>query len=177
MKNNKKIEITGKRLQVTARAAGIEFDEAYYWENGRFPKRVVTGIFVAEKDEEAMREAIAARNAKRKTPAQKAAARRAKQEKETQQMKAEILQEFPSMPDADAEECARHASEIGSGRVGRSSTAEDPARAAVVAYARHNLTEYDLLLNSGIDREEARRIVAPKIRGILETWEASDARQ
>lgn len=174
MKNNtdKKIEITGKRLQVTARAAGIEFEESFYWENGRFPKRVVTGILVAEKDEQAMREAIAARNSKRQTPAQKAAARCAKQEREANEMKNAILAKFPSMPEADAGECARHASEIGSGRVGRSSTAEDPARAAVVAFVRHNLTGYDALLESGIDREEARRIVGPQIREVLERWEA-----
>jgi hypothetical protein len=168
----KKVKITGKRLQVTARAARIDFEEAYYWENGRYPKRVVTGIFVAEEDEQAMREAIAARNSKRQTPAQKAATRRAKQEKDALAMKAEILVKFQAMPEADAEDCARHAGVIGSGRVGRSSTAEDPARAAVVAYVRHNLTEYDALLDSGVEREEVRRIVAPKIREVLERWEA-----
>jgi hypothetical protein len=169
---DKVVEIKGKRLQVTARAAGIDFKESYYWKNSRFPKRVVAGILVSKKDEKSMLRAIAARDSKRKTAAQKTAARLAKQEKETQLFKAEILVEFCSMPDADAEECARYASAIGSARVGRSLTAENPARSAVVAYVRHNMTEYDSLLVSGVDREEARRIVAPKIRETLERWEA-----
>lgn len=169
----KTIELSGKRLQVTARAAGIDFREAFFWRNGRWPKRIVTGIYVAPADEEKMRAAIAARDAKRPTPEQRAAARRAKQERETNDLLAAIRSRFPGMPPHLAESCAEHATEIGSGRVGRSTSAEDPARCAVVAYVRHHLTDYDGLLAQGYDRDEARQEVGEQIRATLAEWETS----
>ena len=74
------------------------------------------------------------------------------------------------------------ATEIGSGRVGRSHTAEDPVRAAVVAHIRHNHTEYERILDDELaycadyaDRQQARRSAREDIReevaAILAQWE------
>lgn len=37
-------------------------------------------------------------------------------------------------------------------------------------FLRHELTEYDTLLLHGMDREEARRRVQPRINAILDSW-------
>ncbi|SIR19333.1 hypothetical protein SAMN05880582_107194 [Rhizobium sp. RU20A] len=37
-------------------------------------------------------------------------------------------------------------------------------------YLRHNLTEYETLLLTGVDREEALRRVQPRVAAMLKTW-------
>jgi len=39
---------------------------------------------------------------------------------------------------------------------------------------RHRMTDYDQLLLTGVDREEARRRVQPKINAMLAQWQALD---
>jgi hypothetical protein len=62
----------------------------------------------------------------------------------------------------------------GSGRVGRSAAARalDPEalRLAVAASVRHVDTDYDDLLMSGADRDEARHRVRDRVDRILDTW-------
>jgi hypothetical protein len=47
--------------------------------------------------------------------------------------------------------------------------------AAVKAAVRHNHTNYDELLASGADREDARRRVGEKVDDILERWQEGAA--
>ena len=51
-------------------------------------------------------------------------------------------------------------------------TASPPTAAwlSMVAFVRHALTEYDLLLEEGYDQESARHFVAADIQAILSEW-------
>ncbi|MBV8712913.1 MAG: DUF2293 domain-containing protein, partial [Solirubrobacterales bacterium] len=84
---------------------------------------------------------------------------------------------FPGCPPARAEEIARHAAARGSGRVGRSAAgrALDPRalERAVAASVRHLDTEYDELLMSGLDREDARARVGAAVSRTLDAWRAA----
>lgn len=94
--------------------------------------------------------------------------RRAHQDVEFQAaLSAAILRLFPGCPPERAEAVARHAGTRGSGRVGRSAAGraldERAVTLAVVASVRHQDTEYDDLLMSGVPREDARERVAAAI--------------
>jgi hypothetical protein len=86
----------------------------------------------------------------------------------------EIRRLFPGCPPDRAEAIARHTSVRGSGRVGRSAAGravdEQAVRAAVVASVRHEDTEYDALLMSGIPRATAREHIRPDVDRVLATW-------
>jgi hypothetical protein len=68
---------------------------------------------------------------------------------------------FPNFPREKAEAMLSHAFRKFSGRVGRTGKLEleEKVKLAVRAHARHLCTNYDVLLNSGMDREEARERV------------------
>ena len=86
----------------------------------------------------------------------------------------EIRRLFPGCPKQRATAIAEHAALRGSGRVGRSAAAraldETAITLAVVASVRHEDTDYDRLLMSGIPREDARDRVRPVIDQVLDTW-------
>jgi hypothetical protein len=95
-----------------------------------------------------------------------------------------IRKRYPGCPATEAEAIAVWTCEVGSGRVGRSSVADDPVRAAVVAHVRHSHTDYDRLLEESrgwmFDRSEreearaeAREAVRNKIDAVLAAWEAN----
>ena len=101
--------------------------------------------------------------------------RRGKEDAQFQaRMADEITRLFPGCPKKRATAIAAHAALRGSGRVGRSAAAraldERAITMAVVAAVRHEDTNYDRLLMSGIPREEARDRVRPAIDQILDTW-------
>jgi hypothetical protein len=89
---------------------------------------------------------------------------------------AEIARLYPGCPVERAEAIARHAGLRGSGRVGRSAAGraldEQAITLAVVASIRHQDTDYDDLLMSGVAREDARGRIRPAIDSILESWSA-----
>lgn len=89
-------------------------------------------------------------------------------------MSTEILRLFPGCPAERAERIARHAATRGSGRVGRSAAgrALDPEAVtlAVVASVRHEDTEYDQLLMSGVPRDVARDRIRADIDKVLDRW-------
>jgi hypothetical protein len=91
-----------------------------------------------------------------------------------ERMTAELLVQFPGCPPAEARAIAAHAAERGSGRVGRTAAAREldlqPVTLAVIAAIRHNHTNYDELLSSGVPRESARRKVADQVEEILDRW-------
>jgi hypothetical protein len=101
--------------------------------------------------------------------------RRADQDVELQaRMAEEIARLFPCCPPARAEAIARHTALRGSGRVGRSASGraldEQALTLAVVASVRHEDTDYDSLLMSGVPRAEARDRIRPVIDRILASW-------
>lgn len=85
-----------------------------------------------------------------------------------------IRAEFPGCPPSRAEAIAYHAALRGSGRVGRSAAgrALEPSAIslAVAASVRHIDTAYDDLLMAGVDRDEARQAVRPRVDTILDAW-------
>jgi hypothetical protein len=105
----------------------------------------------------------------------------ARREDEDAQFHAElakaIREHFPRCPDSRAEAIARHAGTRGSGRVGRSAPGRaldpDAVRFAVAASIRHVDTDYDELLMSGVDREEARHQVHERVEEVLSDWRSS----
>jgi hypothetical protein len=86
----------------------------------------------------------------------------------------EIERLFPRCPAGRAEAIARHTSLRGSGRVGRSAAGrtldEEAITLAVVASVRHEDTEYDSLLMSGVSREDARDQIRLAVDRILTAW-------
>jgi hypothetical protein len=101
--------------------------------------------------------------------------RRAKEDVEFQaRMAGEITRLFPGCPKKRAAAIAEHAALRGSGRVGRSAAAraldERAITLAVVASVRHEDTDYDELLMSGMAREDARDQVRPAIDQVLGAW-------
>jgi len=93
------------------------------------------------------------------------------------QLAMEIIKLYPGCPPDRAKAIAAHAAQRGSGRVGRSAAARahDPGaiRLAVTASVRHEDTGYDALLMAGVDRQDARDRVRPKIDRILAAWTAN----
>jgi hypothetical protein len=101
--------------------------------------------------------------------------RRAGEDVVLQAKMAELIEQlFPNCPPGRAEAIARHTGLRGSGRVGRSAAGraldEEALTRAVVASIRHEDTEYDELLMSGVDREEARSTIRTKIDSVLMDW-------
>ena len=86
-----------------------------------------------------------------------------------------IRQLYPGCPAREAQRIARHTAVRGSGRVGRSSGGraldEEALRLAVVAFIRHNHTNYDELMMQGVDRASARHKVSEQIDRLLSDWE------
>ena len=89
-------------------------------------------------------------------------------------MASEIRRLFPRCPAERAEAIARHTSLRGSGRVGRSAAGrsldETALTLAVVASVRHENTNYDFLLMSGVGRAEARDRTRPAVDQVLACW-------
>lgn len=82
---------------------------------------------------------------------------------------------FPHAPSKRERLIAEHACRKYSGRVGRSAAAKDldekAVRLAVAAHVRHAETNYDKLLSSMLERQEARSMVRDAVSRILEQWE------
>ena len=82
------------------------------------------------------------------------------------------------MPVHDVEEVLRHAFLKGSRRVGRSGMVKSEEKKvvlAVEAHIRHVHTQYESLLETGVDREEARVAVWDLVRSIKATWMGEQA--
>jgi hypothetical protein len=90
---------------------------------------------------------------------------------------AAIRKRYPACPAENVAEIAQHACEKYSGRVGRSAMAKDledtAIELAVRAHIRHRHTDYDRLLNRGIDRLDARGRVAAKLAEVEAQWRAA----
>lgn len=173
------VHIKGKRLQPTCKALGVEFAEAFVGFGGtkRFPKALTNGVVVAEADAAQIITAIEKKKEK-DTPearAKRTAAKERRQQAENEAFALKIRAQFPAMPEGKEKLIATHACKVGSGRIGRSRVAEDygvdPVMAAVVAYVRHNCTDYEERLADGEDREEVRADIGRKIADIIRKWQ------
>ena len=89
-------------------------------------------------------------------------------------MTKEIKRLFPRCPAGRADAIARHTSLRGSGRVGRSAAGrsldDEALTLAVAASIRHEDTDYDSLLMSGVSRAEARDLIRPAVDRVLVSW-------
>lgn len=89
----------------------------------------------------------------------------------------QIKRYYPHIPSGLEVKIAEHACLKYSGRIGRSREAkrfdEEAITIAVAAHIRHAETEYDGLLMRGIERYDARRIIAAKVNQVLENWRGS----
>jgi len=85
-----------------------------------------------------------------------------------------IREIFAQCPAGRERLIAEHACRKCSGRVGRSAAAkaldENAVRLAVAAHVRHAETEYDELLQFGVERHEARRRVQARVSEVLLEW-------
>ncbi|MGZ4665029.1 MAG: DUF2293 domain-containing protein [Frankiaceae bacterium] len=101
--------------------------------------------------------------------------RRANEDVALQRLMAErIVELFPGCPVRRAEVIASHTGARGSGRVGRSAAGraldDEAIRRAVIAAVRHEDTDYDELLMSGVPRAEARGRVRADVDRVLGGW-------
>jgi hypothetical protein len=139
------------------------------------------GILIEEAALEAAEQACLADEDARMRRRERDRERRADEDVELQaRMAGEITRLFPRCPPERAEAVARHTALRGSGRVGRSAAGRaldaDALTLAVVASIRHQDTDYDDLLMSGVPREEARDRIRPAIDRILAAWSLSRVR-
>ncbi|EEP78082.1 predicted protein [Uncinocarpus reesii 1704] len=84
-----------------------------------------------------------------------------------------LAREFPHMPALDMRAIVNHAFLKGSGRVGRSGTVsseEKKAELAVEAHIRHVHTGYEGLLETGMQREDARELVWDQVKKVKRAW-------
>jgi hypothetical protein len=85
-----------------------------------------------------------------------------------------IARRYPGCPTDETQNIAQHTGLRSSGRVGRSAAGRslDPAAVdlAVIAHIRHTHTNYDKLLMSGADRQDARALVRDRIDQVLAAW-------
>lgn len=133
-----------------------------------------TAVFAPEDAVDAARamaeETERARQLRRKSAAEY---RARKEQKSQTEMSGRLLEAFPGMPEDEARMIVAHAFEVGSGRVGRTSSL-DPAEKldlAVRAHIRHVHTAYEKLLMDGWDREEARDAVRADVNAVYERWQ------
>ncbi|MDB6153427.1 MAG: hypothetical protein JWL90_1880 [Chthoniobacteraceae bacterium] len=165
------VHFLGKRLTVTCRALGIECAAAIIGDAKR--KKfgpLLDGVIIRAADQEKLEEGVRKRDASRPSEEQKAAIKSKKQESDTSAFTADIRRQFPAMPETDVQACAAHATEIGSGRVGRSSLAKNTTGKAVVAFVRHKYTPYDALLASGVSRDDARAQILSSVTEKVNEW-------
>lgn len=118
--------------------------------------------------------------AQREIRRSRAMLRRAELDKEyIQNFAARIRKVYPHCPRGREAVIAEHACRKYSGRVGRSAEAkalhEQAVRLAVAAHVRHAETNYDGLLSSMVDRNDARAMVHDAVAKVLEQWESGSS--
>lgn len=156
---------------MTCRALGIECAAAIVGDAKRAKfGPLLDGVIIRAEDRDALEAGIRKRDAARPSDEQKAARKAKKQTADTSAFTADIRLQFPAMPEEEVAACAIHATEIGSGRVGRSSLAKNITKKAVVAFVRHKFTPYDSLLAGGISRDDARAQVLPLVIAKVNEW-------
>jgi hypothetical protein len=121
---------------------------------------------------EALFEAERTRDERERKNARSQVYRKQKEEKKQREMIRRIKGIYSDMPEGEGEIIVAHAFEVGSGRVGRTTTVseEQKIELAVKAHIRHVHTEYDSLIAAGLDRETARDQVRDEVEGLHIKW-------
>ena len=137
------------------------------------------GLLVEDEALERAEQACAADAATREARRASAAERRAELDDQyVARFAARVLELYRLCPRGREKLIAEHACRKYSGRVGRSSAAkaldENAVRLAVVAHVRHTETNYDELLVSGCDRQEARARVDDQLSTVLRAWKRGE---
>ena len=137
------------------------------------------GLLVEDEALERAEQACAADAATREARRASAAERRAELDDQyVARFAARVLDLYRLCPRGREKLIAEHACRKYSGRVGRSSAAkaldENAIRLAVVAHVRHTETNYDELLASGCDRQEARARVDDQLSAVLRAWKRGE---
>ncbi|OAX85541.1 hypothetical protein ACJ72_00079 [Emergomyces africanus] len=100
-----------------------------------------------------------------------------KDARDTSKARALLRTQFPAMPVDTLETVLGHAFLKGSRRVGRSGMVESEevkVGLAVDAHIRHVHTEYEKLLENGVDRQVAREKVWGSVRKVRALWEGKE---
>jgi hypothetical protein len=101
--------------------------------------------------------------------------RRQQDERLVEEMTGVIQARYPGCPREEAQRIAAHTAQRGSGRVGRTAAAKSldqrAIELAVIAWVRHQHTNYDKLLMQGMERLEARRSIQRRLLDFLATWQ------
>ncbi|KAI2622081.1 hypothetical protein GGS21DRAFT_535041 [Xylaria nigripes] len=86
-----------------------------------------------------------------------------------------VLAKFPRIPRERLPTIIDHATEKRKGRVGRTGKIEmdDKVHLAVQAHIRHHDTNYEELLEIGVNRQEARAMISQRVREKLKEWGAT----
>ena len=126
--------------------------------------------------EQAEAECLDDAEARARQRARAAERRQGTDERFVAELAAAVQAQFPGCPAGRAERIARHAGERSSGRIGRTRAGRklDPeaVRLAVIAAVRHEDTDYERLLGSGVPRMDAREQVRRDVDRILTGWAA-----
>jgi len=124
--------------------------------------------------EKAERECVADADERAAARARGAERRREQDRELVVRMVKQIGNLFPGCPPPEVIAIAEHTAVRGSGRVGRSEAGrnlgERALTLAVAASVRHNHTDYDKLLASGVDRAAARERISDEVEEILAAW-------
>ena len=137
------------------------------------------GLLVEDEALERAEQACAADAATREARRASAAERRAELDDQyVVRFAARVREFYMFCPRGREKLISEHACRKYSGRVGRSSAAkaldENAIRLAVVAHVRHTETNYDELLVSGCDRQEARARVDDQLLAVLRAWKRGE---
>ena len=143
------------------------------------PKRI--GLLVEPSDLAATRRRLEETRPQREANRVRERDRREKQEEEYRaRFREETVRLYPRIPQADLDGIVALATEVGSGRVGRSGKLPltDKVKLAVRAHVRHTHTDYDeKRVEFGWDRqarELARELAARPIEEILNSWRGEE---
>jgi hypothetical protein len=90
----------------------------------------------------------------------------------------ELHNKFPTMPEDETKLVLKHGFKKNSGRVGRTSLIPLSRKVvlAVIAHVRHRHTKYNQLLESGTERQDARRAVRRRIETVLQGWGCTEGK-
>jgi len=137
------------------------------------------GLLVeAQALDQAERDCLADSEARTRRREREAARRTELDHQYVERFAARVREIFPRCPQGREAVIAEHACLKYSGRVGRSAAGksldETAIRLAVIAHIRHMETEYDTLLASGCERQEARAQVEGVVAQVLAQWAAPD---
>ncbi len=124
--------------------------------------------------QQAEQECLADSEARERRREREAARREELDQKYIERFAQEVRRLFPGCPPGREMTIAEHACQKYSGRVGRSAAAkefdEEAIWLAVTAHIRHTETNYDDLLAQGIERWEARQLVAGAVQDVAALW-------